>query len=98
MHFHWASPPLSGLPSCLVYPQLAGECGDSLVDEQLVIFREGDGNVPDISYFDDPVAIGRHRALRIPRGVSTTPRAGTESSATESLLDLSEMKVDKVEM
>ena len=48
--------------------------------------RFGKGTVmfPDISYFDDPVAIGRCRATRIRRGVSTTPRAGTESSGTES--------------
>ena len=59
------------------------------VDEQIVIFRKGDGNVPDISYFDDPVATGGHRAIRIPRGVSTTPRAGTENFANERLLDLS---------
>jgi hypothetical protein len=49
------------------------------MDEQIVIFRKGDGNVPDISYFDDPVAIGGRRACQNPRGVSTTPRAGTET-------------------
>ena len=38
------------------------------------------------------VAIGRRRAIRIPRGVSTTPRAGTESSGTESLLDQLEIR------
>ena len=63
-----------------------------LMDEQIVIFRKGDGNDPDISYFDDPVAIERRRATTIPRGVSTTPHAGTESSGTESLLDQLEMK------
>ncbi len=69
------------------------------MDEQIVIFRKGDGHVPDISYFDDPVAAGGQRAIRIPRGVSTTPRAGTEkNSANERPLDLVKMNLDKVEM
>jgi hypothetical protein len=49
------------------------------MDEQIVIFRKGDGNLPDISYFDDLVAVARRRAARTPRAVSTTPRAGTET-------------------